>query len=429
LRDGAAFLIGDVGACSTSIQAQAAKVYQNGVWYEFYVGGASPHYLIKRIVSGSLLDFNSVTPTTAHDLGTSAASGLHVLRVSDSAWYLFCVVAGDVKVSFSSNLGVSWTTPVGITLGEYFSRPSVIASGVLWYLYVVDGTDRILAYTCPIASDPLVDTNWTVCAANPLYDSPYAALDGQVAIDSSGRVVWVGSMYEATASHIDHLWALECSGPGTKFTRQRIVGTFDYGVATNAIVPGCVLFNPDDGYWYVDAYQAGFTTCTWVSETLGGMMFRVPSVAPAYWPVGAGIGLQFPQGGLSWEEKRDVKVVRNRGAISQLRLADGGLSGSYKFAYDGNAGEVRDMLAVDTKRSIGDVAAPALLLCERDYAGVWSEYHLFPEAVVDLSFGEGDESNELTISFTSPLSRPLIGLLNAGSVGSEMRAPGGATPL
>lgn len=429
LRDGAMFMVGDVGACPVSTRSQPAKVCQDGVWYEFYVDGASPHFLIRRVVSLNPLDFNSITPTTAIDLGTSSPSGPFVLRVSDSVWYLFFTVLGDIMACRSSNLGVSWTSPAMITQDGGLSRPSVITSGTNWYLYVIDTTDRIMAYTCPVASDPLVDTNWTACAENPLYDSAYGALIGQAAIDSSGRVVWWGAMYEATGAHSDHLQALECSGAGTKFTRQRIVGTFDHGLTASTIYPGCVVFNPADGYWYYDAYLSGYSSCAWVSETLGGAMFRVPSVAPNYWPVGAGIGLQFPQGGLTWNEKRDIKVLRDRGAIAQLRRAEGGLSGGYKFAYDGNAGEVREMLAVDTKRSIGDVAAPALLLCERDYAGVWAEYHLFPESVVDLSFGEGDDSNELSLSFTSPLSSPLIGRLNTGSVGSEMRAPGGSTPL
>lgn len=434
IRDGALFLIGDVGACSVSSHYLRSNIYQNGVWYCFFAQGSSPAFYIKRAISGTLLDYNSTSSTTVISTLSVQSSNPCAYRVGDSEWYMFIEMGGDIRISKSTNLGVTWTTPVTCAAHgtswcpNTVTSPSVITSGLYFYLYVVGDTDKVGAFRCLTSADPLDDANWEECAANPLYDSQYNVINGRVGIDASGRIVWWGVMYEQSGGHADNVWAFETAGPGLALERRRIVGTFDYGVTVNTLYPGGVMFNTQDGYWYYSAYVSGQGMFYWVSETLGGAMTRVPSVSPAYWPEGAGIGLQFPKGGLRWSAKNAFKVVRDRGALSHLRRDEGGLSGDYTFAYGGDLGDVHDLIEVDTKRSLGDVKTAALLLCERDHDGAWGEYHLIPEAVIDLSFAEGDDSSEVTLSFTSPLPRPLVGLLNAGSVGSDMRAPGGATP-
>lgn len=435
VRDGALFIMGDVGACGVSALYDTAKVYQGGSWYLFNWAGGPSTWTLKRRVSGTILDFNSVAGSTVWSGTLATPTKPHVLRVADDEWYLFFTQSGDIYVSKSVDVGANWTTPVlAVAHGAAWclttlGKPSAFVSGSYYYLYTIGNSDKIGAFRCLTSADPLDDGNWAACAANPLYDSPYSSISGVAAIAPSGKVVWWGVMGENVGVDLTRFWTLQCLGPGLALSGPRAVGTWDYGVAEAAITPVELIQNPQDGYWYMDAYGYDTAAFAWVSESLGGTMIRVPSVSPAYWTAGGGRGLIFPNGGLKWDTRQDVKVVRDRGAISHLRKGDGaGMSGSCAFAYDGDLDGLLDLIGVDHARSVGDVAVPALLLCERDYADAWGEYHLIPEAIVNVGFAEGDDADQASLDFTSPLPRPLIGRLNAASVGSDLSAPGGETP-
>lgn len=440
IRDGALFVVNEFADMAISAHKHGCVLYQNGVWYKFIIQLTGGTYYLRRQTSSGLLDWSSMAGANVKTLGAHPCGGPSILRMTDDLWYLVFHEdaadgsAYDIYITSSTNQGATWADPVKIIdngaawATTALMHPSLLhdSTGAYWYIYAIGNQDKIGAYRCSTASDPTSSGNWAAVAGSPFYDCPGGQLDA-CAVYTGGSVHVLATMGDSGSERY-HLWHLS-GALGGALTRNRVVATWDYGDDADLVTAAGLVFNPQDSLWYASAFDESVgTERMWAGGKLGGGMFRVPLSAPAYWPSGAGVGLLFPEAGLKWDMRNDARVMLNRGAIHHLRRGNrDGVEASCEFMAYGNLADLLTAITADAEGSLDQAALPALVFCAKDADGTWMDYMIFPECAWSLSYGEGDDTNKITLSMSIPLPSPCVGGLNANAMPSDLAAPGGET--